>query len=93
MTAAAAFFDLDRTLVSVASPKIFQRHLAEAVMVPVGLPVGRDVRELWLLAVVEQAGDPTREPVPVLEEALERDGQLTLLCRRIETSLSNLRTL
>ena len=27
---AAAFFDLDRTLVSVASPKIFQRHLAEA---------------------------------------------------------------
>ncbi|MEO0495168.1 MAG: HAD-IB family hydrolase [Actinomycetota bacterium] len=31
MTArAAAFFDLDRTLVSVASPKIFQRHLSAA---------------------------------------------------------------
>ena len=27
---AAAFFDLDRTLVSVASPKIFQRHLSAA---------------------------------------------------------------
>ncbi|MEM9201912.1 MAG: HAD-IB family hydrolase [Actinomycetota bacterium] len=30
MGSAAAFFDLDRTLVSVASPKIFQRHLADA---------------------------------------------------------------
>ncbi len=31
MTASgAAFFDLDRTLVAVASPKIFQRHLAAA---------------------------------------------------------------
>ena len=40
---AAAFFDLDRTLVSVASPKIFQRHLSAAGF---GTPVDGTLADL-----------------------------------------------
>lgn len=50
---AAAFFDLDRTLVSVASPKIFQRHLAAAGL---GASVPGPLAEL-AFTVFEIAGE------------------------------------
>ncbi len=51
-----------------------QRHVAVPVVMPVRLPVGRDVRELGPVAIVAEAiGDACREVTPVVEQLLERD--------------------
>ncbi|MFO0635691.1 MAG: hypothetical protein U0168_22860 [Nannocystaceae bacterium] len=63
--------DLGRLLERVQ--RVGQRHVAVAMVVAVGLAVGRDVDQLRPVAAVEGAAQPRGEAVAALQQPLERD--------------------